>query len=118
MPTNMVWSARYAPQAISLVPAAIGDNIIVAGVAGQVIRVYRILVVAGAATNIIFKDGAGNNLTGALPLLANGSVTLDFSGQMLKFGGEPWFFTALGNSFIINSSAAVNLTGKLDFQQD
>lgn len=84
--------------------AASGDNTLVAAVAGKVIKLVRIFVVAAAATNLTFKDGAVA-LSGALPMTANGSVTLDLSDS-------PWFSTSsVSNNLILNSSAAVQVSG-------
>src|SRR5260370_922492 len=67
--------------------AASGDNTIVSAVANQIIQVYRIFFVVTATTNVTIKDGAGTALTGAMPLAANGALTLDTSG-------DPWFVTS------------------------
>lgn len=85
--------------------AASGDNTIVAGTASQTVRVYRIFFVVAAATNILIKDGAGTNLTGAMSFSQNGSFTLDLTSN-------PWFVTSGGNAFIINSSNAVQISGR------
>jgi|SRR5215510_14538362 len=90
--------------------AGTGDNAVVAAVATQIIQVYRIFFVVGGATNIIFKDGAGTNLTGAIPLAANGAITLDSSG-------DPWFMTSPGNAFIINQSATAQISGAVWYTQ-
>jgi hypothetical protein len=84
--------------------AASGDNIVVAAVASTRILVHRIWLVGAAATSLTFKDGASTSLSGAVPMAANGGLTFDATG-------EPWFVTALGNGFIINSSNAVQVSG-------
>lgn len=86
-----------------------GDNSIVAGVALQTIRIHRIFFVVGAATNIIFKNGA-TALTGAVPMLANGSFVLDYSG-------EPWFTTDAGSAFVINQSGTAQISGRVYYTQ-
>lgn len=89
--------------------SASGDNTIVSGVALQTIRVYKIFLVVGGVTNLTFKDGA-TGLTGAIPMLANGAFVLDFDT-------EPWFVTTAGNSFIINSSSGVQISGRCYYTQ-
>src|SRR5258707_15338342 len=79
--------------------ALTGDNIIVPAVAGKSILVWKIMDVVGGVKNLTMKDGAGTNLTGAIPMVANGSMVLPFDAQ-------PWFRTSPGNAFIINSSGA------------
>lgn len=90
--------------------AASGDNTVVAAVASQVIRVYRIFFVVSGATNITIKDGASTSLTGAMTFNTGGAWVLDMSG-------DAWFTTASGNSFIINSSNAVQVSGAVYYAQ-
>ncbi len=101
------YSALY-PQSIDFATA--GDNVLVSGIVGQRIYCYRILIVVGGDTNLTFKDGVGTNLTGAIPMLANGAIALDISNI-------PWFQTSNGKDFILGSSAMVQVSGKLDYQQ-
>ena len=82
----------------------------IAGVLGQTAKVYRLFLVAAGATNLTIKDGA-TALTGAIALPANGSITLDFDG-------EPWFTGSPNTNFIINSSAAVQISGRIYFIQN
>lgn len=90
-----------------------GDNTIVAGVSGKKVRLYRITFVVGAATNLEFKDGASIVLAGPYPLAANQSFVLDYTFT----GMPPWFTTASGNAFVINSSNAVQIGGAADYVQ-
>lgn len=82
---------------------ASGDNTIIAADATNRIIVHRIWLVCAGATNLTFKD----NLTSpaAVPMGANGGLTFDVSG-------EPWFITDANTAFIINSSAAVQVSGE------
>jgi len=102
---------NFAPVPANTVEAAItfsasGDNTLVAaGAATQVVRIYRIFLVAAGATNLTFKSGASTSLSGAIPMSANGSIVLDMDG------GEPWFTCAAGQAFVLNSSNAVQVSG-------
>lgn len=90
-----------------------GDNTVVAGVTAQTIRVWKLFVVnsdASTATNITFKDSTPTSLSGAFRLVSGGSTVLDLDG-------EPWYVTASGKGFVINSSAAVQLSGTVYFTQ-
>lgn len=109
---NSASGYRLAPalQSAIINSAAGGDLVIVAAVAGQSVRVYRLILFAITASNITMKDGAGTSLTGAMTIGAGGSI-------QLPFDGEPWFTTTAGNSFIVNSSAAVQVSGRAYFVQ-
>lgn len=101
-------TSPFSHAAISF--AASGDNTIVVGVALQTIRAFRLVFVVSGATNIIIKNGAGTNLTGAMAFTANGSFAVDDSSI-------PEFITSAGNALIINSSNAVQVSGYIDYTQ-
>ena len=86
--------------------AAAGDStVIAAGGTGKVNRVYRIFFVVGGSTTITIKRGS-TALTGPMPLVGNQAFVLDFEA-------EPWFECADNEPFIINSSAAVQVSGTI-----
>jgi hypothetical protein len=85
-----------------------GDNTIVAAVGGQTTRVHRMYIVVGGTTSITIKNGAASSLTGAMPLGQNGTLVFDFSS-------EPWWITSANTAFIINSSAAVQVSGAVEY---
>src|SRR5260370_42209197 len=94
-------SFLYAP----INAALTGDNTIIPGVAGKAIFVWKIMNVVAGITSLTIKDGAAINLTGAIPMVANGSMTLPFDES-------PWFKTSPGNGLVINSSGiAVQQSG-------
>lgn len=76
-----------------------GNTQVIAGVGGKTIRIMRLLLMVSAATNIEFMD-ATSAVFGAYPLLANGSIVLDNTG-------EPWMTIATGDAFQVNSSNVV-----------
>lgn len=101
------------PAVIELAPAAIGDNIVIAGVPLQTIKVYRVLIEAGAGTNVKFWSGAAalvHPLTGTFVLFAGGSITMQPSGS-------PWLTTLPGEGLNIASSAGVNIGGIISYVQ-
>lgn len=114
MTARIMIGASDGAQALSRLPinsAAGGDILAVPLVANQIIRVYKIWFVVTGASNITFKDGAGGTaLSGAAALAANGSLTLDMDG-------EPWYVTSAGKDFVINSSAATQVSGTIYFTQ-
>lgn len=107
-----VWSAPAPAGATNpLTPAPIdaaaaGDNTLVAAVATKSIKVYRLFLVVAAPTVLTFKSGAATALTGAMSFAANGAITLDLASL-------PWFETAAGEAFVLNSSNAVQISGAL-----
>jgi hypothetical protein len=100
-----------SPLSATPINAAVGgDNIVVAGVAAQTVRVFKLFLVAAAPVLLKFKNGAGTDLTPYMTFTAGGSMVLDFDSA-------PWFVTAAGNGFIINLSAPVQVSGQISYQQ-
>jgi hypothetical protein len=91
--------------------SASGDNTVVAAVSGRPIKVHQIFLVANAAVNVKFKDGASSDLNAtAINLSSGGAITLQYTGQ-------PWWVTTVGNAFIINLSGAVACTGRVYYTE-
>lgn len=84
-----------------------GDLTIIPAAAGKVIRVYRVFLMSSVAGSITPKDGA-TAFCGPLPFSANGGLIMDFDG-------EPWFTCTAGNAFVINMSAAGQLSGRVGY---
>ncbi len=83
--------------------ASTGDNVIIAGVADQVIRVWKLWFLCSAATNITFKE-ATINKSGAAPFSTN-------EGMVLDFDTKPWVTCASGDSFVLNQSGTAQVSG-------
>ena len=75
-----------------------GDNTVIAGVTGQKIYVYSVLISGGTATDVTFKDGASTIVGG--PHIQVKNVDLEF--QQL---GYPLFTCSSGNNLVINLGA-------------
>ncbi len=88
-----------------------GANVVIAAISGKVVRVYRLFLVVGGATNLTMQDTSASAFSGALPMTANGAITLDFES-------EPWFTTAAGNGFAMNSSSGVQVSGTVYYTQE
>lgn len=86
-----------------------GPNIIIPGVAGQTILVYSLFFVMGGDAFVTIQSGA-TPLTGAMDMLENGSVVLDYNRR-------PWFRCADGEDFVINLSDAVSIDGRCYYTQ-
>jgi hypothetical protein len=106
---------KFGPALSSLLTAApislnsSGQQALIAGVSGKIIRVHRLWLTVSAQTNLEFQDGS-NPLSGAAPCGSNGGITLDYSG-------DPWYVCSLGNSFNLNSSNAVQIGGTIYYVQ-
>ena len=87
--------------------AASGDNTVIAAVTGRPIRVWRMMVIANAAVNVVWKHGSTAFNGHAWPITAQGS------GWVLDMDNEPWFSTAPGEAFVMNLSGAVQMFGKI-----
>lgn len=89
--------------------AASGDNTIVSANATRKLKVYAYVLVVDSAVSVKWKSGAGTNLSGAMSLAANGTLTIS---------GSPsgWLFeTAVNNALVLNLSAAVQVSGHVAY---
>jgi hypothetical protein len=89
--------------------ATSGDNELLAGVAGEKIRVYNIVLISSGTTTVRFESGAGGTaLSGQLSLVAN----VGFAP-----GHDPngHFETAAGQALNLELSAAVSVDGWLTY---
>jgi hypothetical protein len=89
--------------------AAGGDIVLVAGVAGQIIRCYKFLIYNTTALSLTFKDGV-TALSGPMALPALGQL-------LLPMDGEPWFQASAGANLVLNASAATLVAGTIWFTQ-
>jgi len=84
-----------------------GDLTLIPAVAGKTIKVYRVFLMSGVAGMLTPKDGA-TPFCGPLPFSANGGLIMDYDGK-------PWFTCSLGNAFVMNMSAAGQLSGRIGY---
>ena len=101
------------PNGGPLIAAAINSTsptiALVAGAAGQIIRIFKIFLVVGGTTNLTFEDGS-TALTGAIPMASNGSLTLDMDGTA-------WFTSSAGNALNLLNSGSVQVSGAVYYTQ-
>lgn len=98
------------PFAISIVSSTAATITPVAAVAGTIVRVYKIFLISSGTAILTFQDGT-TAVSGGVPLVANGSITL--SGD-----GTPWFTTSPGNAFQIgNTGSGVTISGNVYYTQ-
>ena len=97
-----MWKVQNA----AIVASASGDNSVVAAVADKKINVLAYVLVAGGAVSVKWRRGT-TDLTGALPLAANGGLVVPAPGE----DGECWFSTAKNEALQINLGAAIAVGG-------
>ena len=91
---------------VAVVSITATSNAVIAGSANQYIKVYTLFLVENTpAVTIQFQDGT-TALSGALPLSANGAITLDLDGT-------PWFTCSAGNAFTIAQSGTTQISGTI-----
>lgn len=98
---------------IELAPSAVGNNILVAGVANQTIKVYQMELSFAGAVSAKFRSNpiaSAHLLSGTYNMFAGGSITLPPTAS-------PWFTTQPGESFNLDANAAVNIGGVLGYVQ-
>ena len=91
------------------VDSAATDTILVAGLAGYVIRVYQYFSVQDANAVLTFLDGVVA-LTGPITMFAGGAIFMPYSLA-------PWFTTTEGADLVLHQSAAAQLSGRIYYLQ-
>ncbi len=88
-----------------------GNHTIISAQSGLVASVYSLFLVVGSSVDITFMDGSATNLTGPLSMTANSALFLD--------NRKPAWFTCVTNSaFVINTSAAAQVSGRCYYIQE
>lgn len=102
----MIVDGTLGPQTIQapISFSASGDNVVILGTVGKIIKVLQLFFVVTGNTSLVFKSGS-TALTGTMDMLAHGSVVLDYIQLPLT--------CAAGNDFIINSGTAINIGGTI-----
>lgn len=100
-------SAALTPAAVNI--ASAGTSTLVAASGTTTVRAFRLLLAISTATNLTFLNGT-TALTGPMPVGANGSIVLDYSG-------EPWFSTSASSTLSILSSVTSQLSGAIYYTQ-
>lgn len=101
-------SAELTSAAVSCSSA--GDNALVAGVAAQTIRVYRLLLNFSATDTATLKNGS-TSLTGALPVYAGTVLSMDG-------GSEPLFTCTAAAAFNLTLGIGTSVTGAIWYTQE
>lgn len=92
-----------------------GANTIIAGVAGQTIRIMRqilqVQISGSGSTTITPEDSNGPTaLTGPFQFFNGGEFNLEDSG-------EPWFITSVAGGYVLNQTGTAQLSGIVYYTQ-
>lgn len=85
-----------------------GDNTLQAADTNRRIRVYSYVIVAGGTVSVKWKSGS-TDLSGAMPLVANGGISAHSPGSAGAF--VPLLQTAANEALVLNLSGAVQVSG-------
>ena len=96
----------------SFAASSSGNNSVISAVTSKQIRVLSYVVVATSAVTLKFCSGTSGptDLTGAMPLGANGGVSAAFSPA-------GWFETASGAALSVTLGGAVAVAGHITYQE-
>ena len=106
--TQLISATSFPTTDKALTPVAVsfntaGDQIVVPGVAGKTIEVWKLLLVCSDSTTLQFKNGTTPQ---SGPLVGKLSIVLDI-------GDKAWYSASPGNDLIINSASDVLVGGTL-----
>ncbi|MCG8442269.1 MAG: hypothetical protein MI723_10720, partial [Caulobacterales bacterium] len=87
--------------------SASGDNTLVAGAVGETARVHRLIMMPAGDVSAGIKAGA-TTLLEPMPLLAN-------QGLVLEYSREPYFVGGDNEAIVLTLSAAVAVTGMIEY---
>src|SRR5215831_1230501 len=89
-----------------------GANPVVPAQAGRRIRVLDFLLSAAGAVGVKFQDGTPTDLSGLMPIAAGGQLTAPVAPPVVG-SGQYWMIGGVGQSLVLNLSAAVSVGGLL-----
>jgi len=106
----MLWNIHAEPIDTKVDFSASGDNSLIAADSAGYNYIFNFSIVVAGATSITIK--CGTREVGKWALQANGTLSISASDYL---SGQPYFICRPGEAFIINNSAAVNVTGTLKY---
>ena len=104
--------ARSEIQYAAVAAATLGDNTLVAAVAGKRIRVHSLVLLASGGANTVRLESAagGTALTGQMDIIDNGQL-------VLPHNPAGWCETAAGELLNLELSAATAVAGLLTYSE-
>lgn len=96
--------------------STLGDNTVVAAVAGKKIRVVGYTTASAGTVTVTWKSGAATSISGPMPMVAAGdSIGIGSSGTyMAEYGVME---TGVSQALVLNLSAAVAVGGHLVYRE-
>jgi predicted secreted protein len=98
---------RYEVRRAAIDTAASGDQTVVAAITGKRITVVAYTLVVTNATSLPRWKSGANNISGAMAVATNGSVSASSSAGVLA--------TNPGEALILNNATATQLSGHLTY---
>jgi hypothetical protein len=80
-----------------------GNNTVIPALAGAGFKIWKLWLVVAGNVNIQYFDGT-NAVSGPVTIFSGGS-------QDFTYDGTAYFSTSIGNAFILNLSAPVQVSG-------
>ncbi|MCU1305180.1 MAG: hypothetical protein JWQ87_5464 [Candidatus Sulfotelmatobacter sp.] len=102
---------RFNPQSVVITSAAATVTVIKNPSTTAFLYVWEFVLVCGGATNLTLNNawvGGVSPITGAMAMLANGSI-------MRQDNNNPWYTIDPGASFTITNSGSVQLSGSCKY---
>jgi len=87
--------------------ASAGNNTVIPALTGFGFKIWKLWLTSAGTVNVTYFDGA-NALSGPVGLFLG-------SNQSLTYDGTAYFSTSIGNPFIINLSAPIQVSGTVYF---
>lgn len=97
----------YGTQAATISFSTTGSNTVIAATTGKAVRISWMWLCVSAASNITIVEVRPSTNSGAVPMAANGCMTLPSS----PINGFPLAITSVGNAFIISQSGTAQVSG-------
>jgi hypothetical protein len=98
-----------AVQGMNVNVAAMGQTVLVVGVAGYVVELINCILLTNGAVQVTFEDANGTDRMGPMSMQNNGILPLSASLP-------GWIRTASGQGLAINLSAAVQVGGSITYR--
>jgi hypothetical protein len=115
-PALVVIQSPNLPTTLTLSKAIVnasttGNNTLIAGVASETVRVYKMALTFSVGGTATFQDGPSTALTGALTFYYGGSIVLDLDVT------NPWFVTSSSNGFVVSLANGASVQGVVYYTQ-